>query len=282
MKNLQDLKDNKEKQIKAIEDKSDAKLLIQEKNFNKLLDERMYEMQKMSGDIEFNQLTYYFKNQNLAPLNFIGFRGLLNIYEKIKNGNISIKKAKEYQKKFKSNLNKTTSGNPKYREIYQSNTLKILEIFIIQGKMLSIYLMIMLKLDLKLCIKQNMEQVNADIKMDTIFMNSENSKTSEPHVLIFNLTDKLDLGRGEKSVALSHLSIYCTWKNIKPDTIIINLKYQLQNGMINLNYLMDHILYQIFRIILSILKKKQNENDANPSIRRIYVSKIENRIAFKN
>ena len=140
--------------------------------------------------------------------------------------------------------------------IYQSNTLKILEIFIIQGKMLSIYLMIMLKLDLKLCIKQNMEQVNADIKMDTIFMNSENSKTSEPHVLIFNLTDKLDLGRAEKSVALSHLSIYYTWKNIKPDTIIINLKYQLQNGMINLNYLMDHILYQIFRIILSIFKKK--------------------------
>ena len=50
---------------------------------------------------------------------------------------------------------------------------------------------------------------------NTIFMNSENSKTSEPHVLIFNLTDKLDLGRAEKSVALSHLSIYYTWKNIK-------------------------------------------------------------------
>ena len=165
LKNLQNLKDNKEKQIKAIEDKSDAKLSIQEKNFNKLLDERMYEMQKMSGDIEFNKLTYYFKNQNLAPLNFIGFCGLLNIYEEIKNGNISIKKTKEYQKKFKSNLNKATSGNPKYREIYQSNTLKILEIFIIQGKMLSIYLMIMLKLDLKLCIKQKIEQVNADIKI---------------------------------------------------------------------------------------------------------------------
>ena len=70
----------------------------------------MYEMQKMSGDIEFNQLTYYFKNQNLAPLNFIGFRGLLNIYEEIKNGKISIKKAKEYQKKLKSNLNKTTNN----------------------------------------------------------------------------------------------------------------------------------------------------------------------------
>ena len=34
--------------------------------------------------------------------------------------------------------------------------------------------------------------------MDTIFMNLENSKTSEPHVLILKLTDKLNLRRGEK------------------------------------------------------------------------------------
>ena len=46
-------------------------------------------------------------------------------------------------------------------------------------------------------------------------MNSENSKTSEPYVLILKLTDKLDLRRGEKSIALSNLSIYYTWKNIK-------------------------------------------------------------------
>ena len=51
--------------------------------------------------------------------------------------------------------------------------------------------------------------------MDTIFINSENSKTSKPHVLILKLTDKLDLRRGEKSTALSSLSIYYTWKNIK-------------------------------------------------------------------
>ena len=43
--------------------------------------------------------------------------------------------------------------------------------------------------------------------MDTIFMNSENSRTSQYHVLILKLTDKLDLGRGEKSIALSYLSI---------------------------------------------------------------------------
>ena len=46
-------------------------------------------------------------------------------------------------------------------------------------------------------------------------MNSENSKTSEPHVLILKLTDKLDLRRGEKSIALSNLRIYYTLKNIK-------------------------------------------------------------------
>ena len=46
-------------------------------------------------------------------------------------------------------------------------------------------------------------------------MNSENSRTSKSRVLILKLTDKLYLRRGEKSIALSNLSIYYTWKNIK-------------------------------------------------------------------
>ena len=50
--------------------------------------------------------------------------------------------------------------------------------------------------------------------------------------------------------------------------------------MINLNYQMDHILYQIFKIILSIFLKKHGENTDNQSI-RLYVNKIENRITFK-
>ena len=58
-------------------------------------------------------------------------------------------------------------------------------------------------------------QINPSLKMGTIFMNSQNSKTSDPHVLILKLTDKLDLTRGEKIIALSNLSIYYTWKNIK-------------------------------------------------------------------
>ena len=51
--------------------------------------------------------------------------------------------------------------------------------------------------------------------MDTIFMNTKNSKTSKRHVLILIFIDKLDLRRDENRIALSNLSIYYTWKDIK-------------------------------------------------------------------
>ena len=51
--------------------------------------------------------------------------------------------------------------------------------------------------------------------MDIIFINTENSKMSKPHVLTLKLTNKLDLRFGEKVIALSNLNIYYTWKNIK-------------------------------------------------------------------
>ena len=44
---------------------------------------------------------------------------------------------------------------------------------------------------------------------------SENSKTSDTHKLLLNVTDKINLKRSDKYVALSNLSIYYTWKNIK-------------------------------------------------------------------
>ena len=56
-------------------------------------------------------------------------------------------------------------------------------------------------------------------------MNSEKIKTSETHVLILKLTDKLDLRRVEKIIALSNLSIYYTWKNTK---FSYNLKYKFK------------------------------------------------------
>ena len=51
--------------------------------------------------------------------------------------------------------------------------------------------------------------------MNIIFINSENSRTSEYLVLILKLTDKLDLQRDKKSSALSSLCIYYIWENIK-------------------------------------------------------------------
>ena len=51
--------------------------------------------------------------------------------------------------------------------------------------------------------------------MGTIFINSKNSKTSDPHRLLLNLSEKINLKRSDKHVSLSNLRIYYTWKNIK-------------------------------------------------------------------
>ena len=92
--------------------------------------------------------------------------------------------------------------------------------------------------------------------MNTTVMNSENSKTSHPHRLLINLTDRIDLQRGEKSIALSNLSIYYTCKNIT----MIDLKYQLLVEMMNLNYQMDHILFIRYSRLFIILKKNMEKN----------------------
>ena len=82
--------------------------------------------------------------------------------------------------------------------------------------------------------------------MNVIFKNSKNSKTSDPHRLLLNVTDKINLKRKHKNIALSNLSIYYTWKNLKKSHIrtFINLKRQLQHGMKNLNYMMDQVMVQ--------------------------------------
>ena len=55
------------------------------------------------------------------------------------------------------------------------------------------------------------------IIMETIFMNTENSKTNESHRFKLDLADKLNLKNAEKNMALVNLSIYYTWKNIKSE-----------------------------------------------------------------
>ena len=72
--------------------------------------------------------------------------------------------------------------------------------------------------------------------MDTIFMNSEKSKTSKPHILKVKLTDKLDLRIGKKVIALSNPSIYYTWNNIKSSYSNNKFKISAPTWNKNLHY----------------------------------------------
>ena len=110
--------------------------------------------------------------------------------------------------------------------------------------------------------------------MDTIFMNSENSRTSQYDVLILKLADKLDLRRGQKSVALSNLSIYYTWKNLKSS--YNNKKFKISAQTLSDEFKMPDGSY----LISPISSLLHDENFDDPSI-KIYVNKIENRVTFK-
>ena len=120
--------------------------------------------------------------------------------------------------------------------------------------------------------------IKASYKMGTIFMNSENSRTSEYQLLLLNLTNKIDL-RSEKTVALSNLSIYYTWKNIKNSynnkfkisALTWNEEFKLPDGSYSISDIQDYFQY--------ILKKHSESVDNRPI--RIYVNKFENRITFK-
>ena len=116
--------------------------------------------------------------------------------------------------------------------------------------------------------------------MDTIFMNSENSRTSEYHVLTLKLTDELDLRRGQKTVALSNLSIYYTWKNIKSS--YNNNRFEISAPTWSEEFKLPEGSYSILDIqdYFEYILKKHSESVDNPSI-RIYVNRIENRITFK-
>ena len=111
-------------------------------------------------------------------------------------------------------------------------------------------------------------------------MNSENSKTSKLHVLVLKLTNKLDLRIGEKTVALSNLRIYYTWKNMKSSyknnkfkisAPKWNDKFELPDGSYSVSDIQDYFEY--------ILKKHGDDID-KPSV-QIYVNKIENSVTFK-
>ena len=116
--------------------------------------------------------------------------------------------------------------------------------------------------------------------METFFMNTKNSKTSEPHRFKYNLIDKLDLKNPNKNIELANLSIYYTWKNIK--LIYNNNKFKisaptwndtfdLPDGSYNIPATQNYIEY--------VIKKHETIAETAPIL--IYANKISNRIVFK-
>ena len=111
-------------------------------------------------------------------------------------------------------------------------------------------------------------------------MNSVNEKTSDPHRLLLNFLDKINLKRKDKYIALSSLSIYYTWKKIKKSYKNNKFKisaptrheeFELPDASYSVSYVQNYFEY--------IIKKHETIRD-NTSI-MIFVNKIENRITFK-
>ena len=111
-------------------------------------------------------------------------------------------------------------------------------------------------------------------------MNSDNSKTSEPHRFRLDLTDKLNLKDPKKNMALVILSIYYTWKNIKSKynnnkfkicAPTWNYTFDLPDGSYSIVDIQDYFEY--------IIKKYETLTE-NPPV-QIYVNKIKNRIVSK-
>ena len=116
--------------------------------------------------------------------------------------------------------------------------------------------------------------------MDTLFMNSKNSKTYDLYRLFLNLTDKINLQESDKYVDLLNFSIHYTWKNMKK--LYKNNKFKISSPTWNKEFELPDESYSMSHIqnYFEYILKKYAEKTVNPSI-RIYVNKIENRIRFK-
>ena len=116
--------------------------------------------------------------------------------------------------------------------------------------------------------------------MNVILINSENSKTSKSNVLTLKLTNKLDLRIGEKVIALSNLSIYYTWRNIKSS--YNNNKFKISAPTWNDEFELPDGSYSVSNIqdCFEYILEKHREDIDEPTV-QIYVNEIENRIHLK-
>ena len=116
--------------------------------------------------------------------------------------------------------------------------------------------------------------------METIFMNTENSKTNEPHIFKLDLTDKLNLKNPNKNMALANLSIYDTWKNIKSE--YNNNKFEISSPTWNDTFDLPDGSYSISDIhdyFEFIIKKHETLTENSPI--QMYPNKIKIELFLK-
>ena len=111
-------------------------------------------------------------------------------------------------------------------------------------------------------------------------MNTENSKTNEPHRFRWSLADKLNLKNPKKNIALGNLSIYYTWENIK--SAYKNNKFKISAPTWNDTFELPDGSYSIADIqdYFEFIIKKHETLTENPPV-QIYPNKIRNRFVFK-
>ena len=111
-------------------------------------------------------------------------------------------------------------------------------------------------------------------------MNTENSKTNEPHRFRLSLADKLNLKNPNKNIALGNLSIYYTWKNIKST---YNNKFKISAPTWNDTFDLPDGFYSIENIqdYFEFIIKKHETLTEDPQA-ETYPNRITNRIVFKN
>ena len=116
--------------------------------------------------------------------------------------------------------------------------------------------------------------------METIFINTANSKTKHSNKFVYSFTDKLNLKNPSKNIALANLSIYYTWKNVKSD--YNNNKFKISAPTWNDTFDVPDGTYSIAALqnyFEYIIKKHETIADVSPVL--IYVNEINNRIVFK-
>ena len=111
-KQIKTIEDQGKKQVdalkvlepKAIESGSNNKPVITQEFYDKILEERMDEILKMSDKVDFDNLVYNFKDPT-SSINFGKFGGPMYIYGHMKNGDTTLQQVEKQQKDFKKELN---------------------------------------------------------------------------------------------------------------------------------------------------------------------------------